>query len=231
MALIKLGGGVIDIRGSMAGNTFSRNRFGAYVRARTKPVNPNTSRQQAVRNRMQALTTAWNQSLSDAQRTAWAQYAAAIPWLNALGEEQYLTGFNMFVRSNAAILQAGLTQVNAGPTTLSLPETDPTFAVVGDTAADEVDITFDNTMDWANEDGGAMIISVGQPVNQTRNFFAGPYRYAGVIEGDSVTPPTTGASISSPFSLDADNRIFVRARIVRADGRLSQFFRDTVDLT
>lgn len=231
MALIKFGGGIVDARGSVAGNVFSRNRYGAYLRARTKPTNPNTALQQAVRNRIQALTTYWSQSLSDAQRTAWSQYAAAIAWVNALGETQYLTGFNMFIRSNSVILQGGGTQVDAGPIVLSLPETDPTYAVAGDAANDEVDVTFDNGMDWANEDGGHMLIYVGQPVNQTRNFFAGPYRYAGVIDGDAVTAPTSPAAITSPWSLDAGNRVFVQARIARADGRVSQLFRDVVDLS
>ena len=43
MALVKYGGGIIQMSGSMAGNTFARNRYGNYMRARTKPVNPNLS--------------------------------------------------------------------------------------------------------------------------------------------------------------------------------------------
>ncbi|GAH50296.1 unnamed protein product, partial [marine sediment metagenome] len=45
MALVKLGGGIVQISGSIAGNTFARNRFGNYMRSRTKPVNPNSTRQ------------------------------------------------------------------------------------------------------------------------------------------------------------------------------------------
>jgi len=36
---IKFGGGVVDARGSLAGNVFSRNKSGAYMRARVTPVN------------------------------------------------------------------------------------------------------------------------------------------------------------------------------------------------
>ena len=79
MAQIKLGGGVVGITGSIAGNTFARNRSGAYVRSRTMPVNRKTSLQQAVRTALSALTIMWYDTLNAVQRTAWGTYAAAIP--------------------------------------------------------------------------------------------------------------------------------------------------------
>ncbi|GAI58374.1 unnamed protein product, partial [marine sediment metagenome] len=39
MALVKYGGGITQMSGSIAGNTFARNRYGNYVRSRTKPIN------------------------------------------------------------------------------------------------------------------------------------------------------------------------------------------------
>ncbi|GAH13494.1 unnamed protein product, partial [marine sediment metagenome] len=49
MSLVKYGGGIVQMSGSIAGNTFARNRYGNYVRARTKPINPNSDRQVVVR--------------------------------------------------------------------------------------------------------------------------------------------------------------------------------------
>lgn len=225
MALVKFGAGIVDMRGSIAGTTFARNRGGAYARGRTKPTNPSTSRQQAVRNVMTDLVNAWSEVLTDAQRAAWDQYASAVPFTNRLGESMLLTGFNMFIRSNSVILQSGLTQVNAGPTTLLLPEADASFAVAASEATGELTVTFDDTADWCDEDGGALAVKCGLPQNASRNFFKGPWRFADSIDGDSVTAPTSSTAIAAPFSITENQKIWCEARIIRSDGRVSAPFR------
>lgn len=230
MAIIKYGGGIVDARGSVAGNTFSRNRFGAYLRSRVVPVNPNSSRQQVVRAAVQAITQRWKDTLTDAQRAGWATYAAAIPWLNKLGETQYLTGFNMYVRTNTFLTQIGGSLVDAAPATLSLANGDPAFAITASEATQLVSVAFDDGLDWVDEDDAYMAVYCGQPINKTRNFYGGPWRYMGKIAGDSVTAPTTPTTMTAPFQIAEDQKIFCRARIVRADGRLSQYFRSDIDV-
>ncbi len=97
MALIKFGGGVVQMAGSIAGNVFARNRYGNYARARTKPVNPNSARQVVIRAAIAYLTQHWNGTLTPAERTAWNSYAAAVTMKNRLGENINLTGFNHFI--------------------------------------------------------------------------------------------------------------------------------------
>jgi hypothetical protein len=106
-ALVKMGGGIVGMSGSIAGNTFARNRSGNYVRARTKPVNTNTQAQQDIRGVMSYLTNYWSVTLSTAERTGWATYANAIAMKNRLGESIYLTGFNHFIRSNTEWVNRG----------------------------------------------------------------------------------------------------------------------------
>lgn len=225
MALVKLGGGVIQISGSIAGNTFARNRFGNYMRSRTKPVNPRSARQMGARILIMMLAEQWRESpMTDAMRTAWATYANSVDWKNKLGEIVALTGFNMFIRSNAALITAGGTLVTAGPTALGLPPADPTFAVAGSEASAKLSVTFDNTMDWAGETGGFLSVEMGCPQNPTRNFFGGPYRFADAILGDDTTPPTSPAEIDPPFTLTEGQKVWCRARIIRADARCSTQF-------
>jgi len=222
--LVKFGGGVIGASGSMAGNVFSHNRFGRYIRARTKPVNPRSSRQSAARSVMQRLAEYWRLStMSDAERAAWETYAAAINWQNALSETIHLTGFQMFVRTNARRLACGATIIEAGPTTLSLPGADPTLAIAGSEASGELSVTFDNTQDWANETGSYLAIYQGRPQSPTRNFFGGPYRYAGVIAGVTGTPPTSPQVVTAPYTLIEGQKIWTKASIVLLDGRCSDF--------
>lgn len=224
MALAKMGGGIIQLSGSIAGNVFARNRYGNYVRPRTKPVNPQSSFQEAVRNAMSYLVEYWHSTLTAAQRTAWETFAQAIAMQNKLGETIYLTGFNHFVRANIELVRQAMTLVADGPTVLALPETDPTFAIAASEASGEISVTFDNALPWANEAEGHMFVYQGRPQIATRNFFNGPWRFMDSIEGDDVTPPTSPAAQTAPFTLVAGQKVWCYARIVRADGRITNPF-------
>lgn len=210
--------------GSLAGVTFSHNKGGEYVRRRAIPTNPNSTFQQAVRGIVAALSNHWLNTLTAAQRAAWETYAENVTIVDRLGDPIYITGLNHYVRSNTPLLQAGMTRVDAAPTTFNLGEfTNPSFGY--DAANSEVDVTFDNTDAWANEDDAAMILWASRQQNPSINYFKGPYRFAGTIDGDSVTAPTSPAAISAPFACAAGNFCFCKVSVIRADGRLSLPFR------
>lgn len=221
MAQVKFGGGVTAISGSIAGSTFGRNRFGFYIRPRTKPVNPNSAGQAGIRSAMSYLTAYWHATLTPAQRVAWTTYAAAVAMKNRLGETIYLTGFNHFIRSNAELVNRSLTLVADGPTVLALPEKDPTIAATGAASTQLVSVAFDVLLDWIDEDDSYMMVYQGVPQLATRNFFGGPWRYMDKIEGDSITPPTSPVTMTAPFTLVEDQKVWCYARIVRADGRVT----------
>jgi len=225
MALIKYGGGIVQMSGSIAGNTHARNRFGNYMRARTKPVNPNTDAQASVRAVIAFLTEHWKDALSDAQRTAWNTYAAAIAWNNKLGEVVHLTGFNHFMRANSFLSRLDKTVVLAGPTVLSLPVQDPLFSCTGVVGGNAITVTFDDTLDWDNETGGYLVYYQGQPQPHTRNFFNGPWKllsYTAGVDGVPVASPVVETGV---YTLIEGQRVWVKARIIRADGRMSGEFQ------
>lgn len=223
--LIQFGAGVLDARGSIGGTTYSRNSSGAYARARVTPVNPNTSRQALIRNVVQFLAQNWSSTLTLAMRNAWAAYALAINRQNKLGQVIKLSGFNHYVRCNSPRLQAIAAAVTAGPTDLTLPETDPTFTPTISEATQNLSVVFNNALPWANETGGYMLVSVSAPHAPGRNFIGGPFRYAGKIAGVTGTPPTSPATVASPWPLAEGQKVAVQARVSRADGRLSDPFR------
>ncbi|HUW59124.1 MAG TPA: hypothetical protein VMZ92_20980, partial [Planctomycetota bacterium] len=107
MANILTSAAITDIRGSMGGLTFSRNAGGAYIRARIKPINPNSARQVAIRQGMAQLSGRWSTVLTAIQRTAWLAYSAATVWTNKLGQVVTITGLAAYLRSNSLLLQAG----------------------------------------------------------------------------------------------------------------------------
>ena len=221
MSLVKYGGGIVGMSGSIAGNTFARNRSGNYVRARTKPVNTNTQSQQDIRAVMSFLTNLWSVTITAGQRTAWNTYANAIAMKNRLGESIYLTGFNHFVRSNTEWVNRGKTATAAGPTTLLLPAKDTTFAISASVASQKISVTFAPTATWALSALGCMITYMGVPRNVTRHFFNGPWKYMFLLLG-SVTPLTSPDVQTPPMTLTLGQLITVYARIREPDGRLSE---------
>jgi hypothetical protein len=225
MALIKPGAGVAQISGSIAGTTFSRNRYGAYARNRSIPVNPNTSAQQKVRSTVSLLSNMWSQTLTAAQRAAWKTYADNVEVLNRLGDSVNLTGFNMYVRSNTALVYNDFDPVDDAPTTFVLGEQDPTAAAAVSAATQNISLTFDTEMAWVAEDNAHLLLYASTGQNATINHYAGSFAIAGTVDGNSTTAPTSPASISMPSPVVAGQKVFFQARIVRADGRLSEPFR------
>lgn len=223
MALVKYGGGIVQMSGSIAGTTHARNRFGNYARARTKPINPNSALQVAIRSSLAYLTQYWHDTLEAADRIGWATYAAAIAMKNRLGEVTYLTGFNHFLRSNIIRQVLGLTIIDAGPTTLSLPDKDSTFAIQCTEDDQFISVTFNNALAWAIAVGGYMVVYQGVPQLVTRNYFGGPWRYTGKIDG-AVVPPTSPADLTAAMTLVEGQKVWAYARIIDVEGRISEPF-------
>jgi len=225
MALIKFGGGVVQMAGSIAGTTFARNRYGNYARAKTMPVNPNTALQQVVRASVAFLTERWGSTLTAAQRTAWNLYASNVVMTNRFGESMNLSGFNHYIRSNAILKRSGRTLVDAGPTTFEIPEKDPTFAITASEATGHITYTYDDTAAWANENNGWLHMFCGAPQNPQRNFFNGPWKLFAAVAGNVGVPPVSPGDTVAPFVLTEGQRVWVYGRITRADGRTSAPFR------
>lgn len=218
------GGGVAVASGSIGGTTFSRNRYGAYTRTRAIPVNPASTYQVAVRGYVALLTSAWLNQLTAAQRASWDTYGENVAMQDKLGQTIFLTGLNHYVRSNVPRLQAGLPRVDDGPIVYNLG--DLTTPVLAWTAADDkVNVSFTEADDWVGEDDAGMLVYGSRSVAASRNFFAGPYRFADSIDGDSTTPPTTPVAMDNPFPVETGTKLFGYVRVTRADGRLSSLFR------
>lgn len=226
-ALYRPGPLVSEVSGSIGGQTFARNRSGQYVRQRANPVNPSTDRQQAVRNIFSQLTEEWTSQLTDTQRDDWALYADNVTVKNKLGEDIHLTGLNHYVRSNSIVLRAGDTRIDDAPTIFTLADTDETIVVTGSQATQLLSIAFDDTRDWCSEDGAQMQILMSKPQGAGTTFIGNPFRLAGFLAGDSGTPITSPQTLTAPFTITDGQVISVQARILRADGRLSEPFRTT----
>lgn len=125
MAKILLGPVASAISGSTGGTTFSRNKGGAYMRARVVPLNPKTAAQTVVRSNFAASAKAWSNLLTDTQRAAWTFFAQANPVMNTLGASIILSGLSMYTRLNQVLAQGGYAGIDDPPANLNIDPITP----------------------------------------------------------------------------------------------------------
>lgn len=220
MALIRYAEGQ-QRSGSLGATVYSHNRYGQYVRARSIPVNPMTARQVAARNRVKALSSAWQNILIQAERDAWDLYADTVGWQNKLGESVHLTGLNMYVRTNAIALQAGLARIDKAPTNFTLAVAEQALTATASEATQVVTVAYDDLADWDNETGACEVFYLGSPVNSGITYFNGPWRFGDEVLGVTGAPVASPLLMAAPYPIAQNNRLHVYSRIMRADGRLS----------
>jgi hypothetical protein len=100
--------------GSVGGQTFSRNRSGAYIRQRSNPTQPRTAAQVNARARLTSTSAAWR-GLTDAQRAGWSAFAQSFTVVNSLGTTINLTGAQCYVKVNTVNLLNGDAVVSTPP--------------------------------------------------------------------------------------------------------------------
>lgn len=222
---VKYGSIITDARGSIAGNTFSRNHYGPYVRARVTPTNPQTAKQTAVRSTVAMLSAEWASTLSQANRDAWSLYGSNVAMTDKLGATMFLTGYNHFIRSNLLQILAGGAVIAAGPVVFEIPAKDPTFSIIFDEAGQKMNCTFDNGLAWATESGAYMTFFQGMPQNPQRTYFSGPWRRTGLIWGVDPGGAVSPKEEAVQFAVAEGQHIWAYARITRADGRMSEPMR------
>lgn len=233
-----------EMSGSMGGITASHNRGGAYLRRRSIPVNPNTARQQLVRAAFGGLVQAWTNTLTDAQRQAWRDYAASVPRTDSLGNTINLTGQQWYIAANtprdqglmalghpaAGIVNDAPTLFNTGEPVLDVTE----FSVSGDS------VTFEITYTAALSDAAATLVYIGSPQNAGVTFFKGPYQLAAADSAAAAaTTISIVADVTDPLQWASDIVItaanvgsFYPLRIINTfdDGRLSQAWQAMLQL-
>lgn len=221
MALVKYGAGIVQMSGSIAGDTHARNRFGNYIRPRTKPINPQSDRQVAARTRVAYLAEYWHADLTAVQRGLWDVYAAAIGMENRLGETIHLTGFNHFIRTNACQLAMGEAVIDAAPTILSLAEKDVTLSVSEENIAGQTFTFVCDTSGWVpnGDPKFGILLYQGQPQLASKNFFDGPWRYMDFIDATEGAAGT--ATVAAAFSFALGQKVWTRARVFTTSGRVS----------
>lgn len=120
MAKVKFGALAQDARGKIDGVVYSKNQFGAYIRQKVSPVQPQTARQTLVRERQTTLSKRFSTIITEAQRQAWNGFGKVNPVVDVFGNPQALTGVAAYLRLNQVILNAGGAEIDTPPADLEV---------------------------------------------------------------------------------------------------------------
>lgn len=115
--------------GSVGTLTYTESRQGATVRQKVNPAQPRSTEQLSIRAILAQASRAWG-ALTDANRTAWDNYAASRTEPDAFGNQVSLSGQNWFVRLTCRLLNQSKAQVDTPPTA-SAPASPASFAATG----------------------------------------------------------------------------------------------------
>lgn len=198
-----------------------------WLRGRVTPANPQTSFQSVVRNALSSGASLWKNTLSQAQRDAWDNYAASV-----LKNGLSLTGENWFVASEALRLQANQyltatpwTQVLAGPTVLSQAALTAPVPTV-DASDDQASIAFTVADAWNAASGpgqSGLLVWASPGVSPSRQVNNRGFLFAGALQCEAPAL-TTPQVLDLPFDYAAGDRVFLRFRSRLADGRFSPLY-------
>lgn len=209
MALFLPGPTVAEVRGSIGGTTYSRNRYGAYMRYRAKPTVSQTEKATNAKARMAAQTQAW-QNLTVAQQLAWNMWANGNPVVGRLGVPQLLTGHAAFVGINTRLMLTAAAVLTTPPTTPA-PAGLVTMSFVADKTLSTCDITYTATPLAADDKlwlQGCYVASAGK--HWVENLF----RFCGVGPLAQASPADRFAAIEAAIgAMTIGHRLIMKVSV------------------
>lgn len=211
-AIFTPGAVVSEIRGKIASNVFSRNRGGAIIRNRIKPINRRSVLQSTRRQVLGSLASAWR-GLTSAQRDSFNAAVGSFPLQNRLGQTIQLSGEQLYVRLNANLVLIGASQITTAPSPFSFAIFTLSFTAEDATVAAALSVVFTPTPLTA---GNTLLVFA------TRNLSAGieapgasEFRKIGQIDPSDTSPADMISAYQAVFGDPvAGEKIFLEIRPV-----------------
>ncbi|MDP2323895.1 MAG: hypothetical protein Q8N51_07685 [Gammaproteobacteria bacterium] len=222
MAKILFGPLVAEARGKEGGIVFSRNRYGAYIRAKTSPVQPRTPAQNAIRAAFTVISQSWRDLLVATERAAWDDYAKQTPVSDRYGAKIDLTGNTMFLRYNAALVGILATPLKVAPTLPGEAEM-PRFTLTGTVAAGVKIATLAPVIAAGDY---VLAYSNKAPIPVSRAFFNGPWTLRKIMD----TAQTFPAEVVPIAECAIGQRWWVKCRLYKANGKVGPLSMISVDI-
>jgi hypothetical protein len=183
-----------EIRGSVNGVTYARNRYGLYVRSKASPVQPRTHAQAERRAQLSVLSQRWR-TLPESERAEWRALADELTRSDALGLTYRLSGLQAYLQFNLWRALLGIAPQDNAPEQLAAPNPVSIQEITFDIDQNILNIAFK-----PSPYQGALAFWATAPFSRGVNFVA-PSRYRIV----AVRKPTTfGGNLASPLATGPD---------------------------
>ncbi len=201
----KFGAIVVAGSGKINGFVASRNRGGAYFRTKVTPVNPQSTSQSIVRNRLTTLSQAWR-GLTQSQRDGWNSAVSDYARTDIFGDLKNPSGFNLFQRLNNNLLAVGIAMISAVPNAGSVFGF-TSLTAAGDESASSLTLTFAPAIPV----GTSVKVFATPPVSAGKSFVKSEFRLIEILDDTDVSPANVGTSYETKFgNLVTDQNIFVK---------------------
>lgn len=202
----KFGAIVVDGRGKIGGHVASKNRAGSYFRTKVTPVNPQTSSQAAVRNRLTSISQAWR-GLTDSQRAAWNAAVSDFSKTDIFGDLRNPSGFNLYQRLNNNLLNIGQSVISTPP----VPSEVDAFVSMSFTATagtPSLSITFSAAVSA----GMSVKVFATAPQSAGVSFVKSEYRQIAVLTSADTSPYDALTDYTDKFGSigSAGQKIFIK---------------------
>lgn len=209
----KFGAIVVDGRNKVGGHVASKNRAGSYFRTKVTPINPGTSYQVNVRNRLAGLSSAWR-ALEASERLAWNAVVADYARTDIFGDLRNPSGFNLHQMLNNNRINIGLPAITTPP----MPEAVAAFTSLSIAALAETQkltLTFGPAIDEDHR----VLIRATPSISAGITFVKSWYRQIGVIWLGHASPFDAESYYTAKFGVigAAGTKISVQLVQIRQD--------------
>lgn len=211
MAKIKFSALVSDVRNSLNGSTFARNRGGSYFRNKTSPVNRQTPAQMALRNAFGSIAQAW-QGLTEGERQSWNDAVSDFAYTDQFGDIRNLSGSQLHQKLNQNLAVVGSAMLTTAPIKVPVFQIGSASVVTSAATQDmDLDLTPGPTPATVK-----IVVQATRPVSAGRAFLKNEYRTIHVINGGtSVTALDISTFYAARFATyEAGQRIGYRIWVV-----------------
>jgi hypothetical protein len=204
----KFGSIVVAGSGKIGGHVASRNRGGAYFRTKVTPVNPSTTYQQNVRNRLTGLSQAWR-SLTDTQRASWNSAVSDYARTDIFGDLRNPSGFTLYQRLNNNLLAIGESAIDVPPVPGSVHQfTSASIAVVTGTPA--MTLSFAPAIPATDK----VKLFATAPLSAGKTFVKSEYRIIEVLDNGDTTGYDMKTAYDAKFGAITENGLKVFVKLV-----------------
>lgn len=176
---------MVDARGKLGGQVFTKSRQGATVRTKVTPSNPQSQRQGLVRGVFASFSRSWN-TITEAQRETWQSASQQFKRTNIFGDQVALSGKNLYISVNSNLTNVGESPITSAPT-LSDVISIASFGLKITTLYSFINLDISYTgVESASQ---VLVVEATRPNSPGRNNFSGQYRQITSFPSDDPLDP------------------------------------------